>query len=142
MTKRKLKQLLAKEREFNAEYKAALKEATAVAEKAAKRHKRHVRLVNKLYRKLGQANRQLEVANEYVELLTQHVRHANQWMAESTTAAEKRTFQNVTSTKALESHLKQLGYSMEMDDNTRKMLEAVEGPEQNGNGKPKRFMRG
>ena len=31
---------------------------------------------------------------------------------------------------------------MEMDDNTRKMLEAVEGPEQNGNGKPKRFMRG
>ena len=105
MTKRKLKQLLAKEREFNAEYKAALKEATAVAEKAAKRHKRHVRLVNKLYRKLGQANRQLEVANEYVELLTQHVRHANQWMAESTTAAEKRTFQYLTSTKALVSLL-------------------------------------
>ena len=140
---KRLERLLAKEREINAECHRTVKEAVAVAELAPKKHKRHARLVEKLYKKLAHSNRKLEVANEYVELLTEHMRHANQWLAESTTAAEKRTFQNVAGTKALEQQLRQMGYQMELDDRTKQMLEAAEGPEQqNGNGKQKAFRRG
>ena len=138
---KKLERALAREREVNAEVHRTAKEAVAVAELAAKKHKRHQRLIDKLYRKLGQSNRKLEVANETVELLTEKWRFLNQLVAEMITTSEKRTFQNVAGIKALEQQLRQFGYTMPLDDNTRSMLEASE-PEQNGNGKPKAFRRG
>lgn len=137
---KRLERLLAKERETNTECHRTTKEAVEVAELAAKRHKRHQRLVDKLYRKLGRANRKLEVANETVELLTEKWRFLNQLVAEMITTSEKRTFQNVMSTKALEMQLRQFGYQMPLDERSEKMLEATEEP--NGNGKVKPFRRG
>ena len=137
MTKRKIKQLLAKERGANDKYRKALEKATSITELAAKRHGRHQRLVGKLYRKLARANRKLEVANESLELVVEKWRFLNQLVAEMITTSEKRTFQNVTATKAMEQQLRQAGYLMELDQQSQKMLDAVEE-----NGKAKGFRRG
>ena len=135
---KQLEKALAKERETNAALHRTVKEAVETVELAAKKHKRHRRLVAKLYKKLASANRKLEVANEYIELLTEHVRHANQWLAESTTAAEKRSFQNVLGVKAMERAIAQQGLVLDLDETTRKLADQSE----ESNGKVKAFRRG
>lgn len=131
-----LEQALAKARSTIKESIATAQNALAQTKKTRAALVKVIKSRDKCQRKLTSVRRKLEVTNEYVEVLTGHVRLSNQRLAESNMLSERKTMQDLMHVKAMERAIKSQ-YDFELDEPARKLVEAAEPP-MNG----KAFRRG